>query len=163
MALARGGPLDGAKPGDITRWMAVPWQADTSSCLSGYVPYVDDYLPTFWPARVPNDVLDEGQYAVLVDSQKSLAEREEAVAFSNRLKWLRGIRYPMKPELPPKIYPSKPAINKFLREWANVGIVERRPGPGGQLPAEVWVEAGRKVVDDHPKGLALIPLLAADD
>ena len=48
------GPLYFNEPGDITRWMAVPWQTDTSSCRSGYIPEYDPFLPTFWPARVPN-------------------------------------------------------------------------------------------------------------
>ena len=41
--------------------MAVPWQTDTASCRSGYYlgygPRYDPYVPTFWPARVPNQVL----------------------------------------------------------------------------------------------------------
>ncbi|PON12871.1 hypothetical protein C2W62_37345 [Candidatus Entotheonella serta] len=40
IVLAEGGPLDGSSPGDITKWMAVPWQSDTSSCLSAYPPTV---------------------------------------------------------------------------------------------------------------------------
>ena len=63
IALAADGPLSGSGPGDLTRWMAVPWQTDTSSCLSRYKVEVDDYLPTFWPARVPNDVLTADDYA----------------------------------------------------------------------------------------------------
>lgn len=47
------GPLYGQVPGGLTRWMAVPWQTDTSSCRSGYTPDYDPYAPSFWPARVP--------------------------------------------------------------------------------------------------------------
>ena len=47
--------------------MAVPWQTDTSSCLSRYKHDVDGYLPTFWPARVPNDVLDLESYQAVMD------------------------------------------------------------------------------------------------
>lgn len=157
-ALAVGGPLDGSVAGDVTRWMAVPWQADTSSCLSGYIPYVDDYLPTFWPARVPNDVMSSEQYAVLMDPRAPIGDREGVLGFHRRVKWLRGIRYPMKPTVPPKIFPSGPAINKFLRDWWKVGIIERKPGPGGDLPGELWVETGRQLVDDLPKATALIRL-----
>lgn len=59
---AVGGPLYFNGPGDLTRWMAVPWQTDTASCRSGYVPEYDPYLPTFWPHRVPNHVLTEILY-----------------------------------------------------------------------------------------------------
>jgi len=161
-ALADGGPLDGSTAGDLTRWMAVPWQADTSSCLSAYLPYVDDYLPTFWPARVPNDVLDEAHYRTLVDPRTSPVEKDHAFAFARRVKWLRGIRYPMKPTLPPKIFPSEPAINKFLREWWQVGIVAARPGPGGAFPAEVWVETGRQIEHSQPEGTPLLRLVDED-
>src|SRR5207248_10201689 len=51
------GPLAAQEPGGITRWMAVPWQTDTASCRSGYVRTYDPYVPSFWPARVPNQVL----------------------------------------------------------------------------------------------------------
>jgi L-lysine epsilon oxidase C-terminal domain len=157
VALAVGGPLDGANAGDVTRWMAVPWQADSASCLSAYAPWVDDYLPTFWPARVPNDVLSEEQYAVVMDREKPLAEREQALAFDQRLKWLRGIRYPLKPA-PGMAYQDQPSMNKFIRDWEMVGIVEARPGPGGALPDELWVETGRRLVDDQPPEVQTVPI-----
>ncbi|MDC0748028.1 LodA/GoxA family CTQ-dependent oxidase [Polyangium mundeleinium] len=163
IALGKDGPLDGSTAGDITRWMATPWQTDTSSCLSAYVPYVDDYLPTFWPARVPNDVLSEKQYEQLIDPDTSPREKERVFAFEQRVKWLRGIRYPMRPTFPPQIYPSKDAINKFIREWALVGIVEPKPGPGGLLPREVWVETGRQIEHDQPTATALAPIWSSED
>lgn len=162
-ALAAGGPLDGSTPGDITRWMAVPWQTDTSSCLSGYVAYVDDYLPTFWPARVPNDVLSEAQYNTLMSSDTPLAEKERVFTYEERVKWLRGIRYPMKPSFPPVIYPSKPAVNKFIREWAEVGIIQEVQGPGGTLPGKMWVETGRQVLHDQPASTALTKIWEDED
>ena len=42
-----------AGPGDVSRWMAVPWQTDTSSCLYAYIGWQEGvFLPTFWPVRV---------------------------------------------------------------------------------------------------------------
>ena len=61
-----GGPLYAQGPGDLTRWMGLPWQADTGFCRSGYTApgyTYDPYLPTFWPARVPNQVLTEANYS----------------------------------------------------------------------------------------------------
>jgi hypothetical protein len=162
VAVGAGGPLDGSAAGDLTRWMAVPWQADTSSCLSGYITYVDDYLPTFWPARVPNDVLSSEQYAVIMDPALPIGQKEHELGFHRRVKWLRGIRYPMKPETPPKIWPSPPAINKFLAEWWKVGIIEHKAGPGGLLPSELWVETGRQIATDQPMGTRLVRLTDED-
>ena len=37
--LASSGPLSSSGAGDLTKWMSVPWQADTASCLQGYANY----------------------------------------------------------------------------------------------------------------------------
>jgi hypothetical protein len=145
-ALAVGGPCDGSGPGDVTRWMAVPWQTDTSSCLSGYVPIMGQYVPTFWPVRVPNDVLTEEDYLVLMDPGKTLIQKN--TAFENRLKWLRGIVY--KYGYPPqRVSPSTKGINLFITEWPQVGILIQKEGPGDEnFPEKMWVENGRTVADD---------------
>ncbi len=65
--------------------MAVPWQTDTASCRSGYEPSYDPYLPTFWPARVPNQVLTPQSYAVVMDSSLPLDTR--LAAFAHRASW----------------------------------------------------------------------------
>jgi L-Lysine epsilon oxidase N-terminal/L-lysine epsilon oxidase C-terminal domain len=153
-ALAAGGPLDGALPGDVSRWMAVPWQTDTSSCLSGYIPYVDDYLPTFWPARVPNDVLTEAKYQSLLNPETPADKKETSFAYDEREKWLRGITYEKGVAFPPQTYNYKVSINKFVHDWWRVGIIVEKPGPGGPLhfPRTMWVETGRSLHD--PKLLA---------
>ncbi len=79
------GPLYGQFPGSITRWMAIPWQTDTASCRSGYDPSYDPYLPTFWPARVPNQVLTEANYQKVIDP--SLSREERLAAFNARFDW----------------------------------------------------------------------------
>ncbi|MFI6151491.1 LodA/GoxA family CTQ-dependent oxidase [Kitasatospora sp. NPDC051170] len=136
-ALSLDGPLHAQGPGDLTRWMAVPWQTDTASCRSGYEysvslglgPY-DPYLPTFWPARVPNHVLAEEEYDVLVDTSRPMADR--LAAFRSRRTWLRWL---------PRDYAT--AINAMVRDFGKLGVVERRPGPTDdpRLPAEVLVES----------------------
>jgi len=84
------GPLLGGQTaGDLTRWMAVPWQGDTVWCRSGYDDD-DPYMPTFWPARVPNHVLSEADYEIVKDQTLPLAERQEA--FSRRAKWWRFLK-----------------------------------------------------------------------
>ncbi|MGA5821283.1 LodA/GoxA family CTQ-dependent oxidase [Kitasatospora sp. NPDC094028] len=156
-ALSLDGPLHAQGPGDLTRWMAVPWQTDTASCRSGYEysaslglgPY-DPYLPTFWPARVPNHVLAEEDFAVVVDTSKPIADR--LAAFQNRRTWLRWL---------PRDYAA--AINAMVRDFGKLGVVERRQGPTDdpRLPAELLVEsevsfppvpappAGRNLVTVH--------------
>ena len=74
-ALAPAG-LDGSGPRDVSRWMAVPWQTDTSSCLFAYIGWQEGvYQPTFWPVRVPNNVLTADQYETVMNARKPYSER----------------------------------------------------------------------------------------
>lgn len=83
--LAADGPLHAQGPGDINRWMGLPWQADTAFCRAGYDTEHDPFVPTFWPARVPNHVLTAADYAVVTDPKAPLARR--VAAFADRTDW----------------------------------------------------------------------------
>lgn len=110
------GPLYGQIPGSITRWMAIPWQGDTAFCRSGYDPDFDPYLPTFWAARVPNQVLTEADYKIVVDEN---ADREERIiAFNRRENWLRAIQEHNTPEV----------MMLMIQRFNELGIVEKRKG-----------------------------------
>ena len=85
LALGQNGPLHGQQPGGLTRWMGLPWQADTAYCRSGYDRAYDPFVPTFWPARVPNYVLLEADYQQAVD--KNLSTEERLQAFVRRYYW----------------------------------------------------------------------------
>ncbi len=135
IVLADNGPLSASGPGDISRWMAVPWQTDTSSCLSAYVPGIDTYLPTFWPARVPNDVLTMQDYQAILSPATTPAQKQ--AAFAERVKWLRGLQAARQSGM------VIPFINTFVQEWSKQGVITRQPGPGdGSFPDTLWVETG---------------------
>ncbi len=85
LALGPNGPLHGQRPGGLTRWMGLPWQADTAYCRSGYDPDYDPFVPTFWPARVPNYVLLESNYQRAVDENMTPEQRRQA--FVERKYW----------------------------------------------------------------------------
>lgn len=150
-AFSAGGPLDGSAAGDITRWMAVPWQTDTASCLSDYFRLDDrpanDYVPTFWPARVPNDVLTAGNYRILIDPQRTAEEKKTALGVPARRKWLRKIAYEPTNDSHPLPIEKEKRLNGFLQKWAEVAIIAQLPIPdqGGLLPFTVWAETGRTV------------------
>ena len=136
------GPLWAQEPGSITRWMAVPWQTDTASCRSGYTAAYDPYVPTFWPARVPNQVLTRENYDIVVDESRTPEER--AAAFANRAAWIEP--------LGADSYTSQ--INNMVRSFDHLGVVEVLPGPAdGAFPAQLEVE------DEH----RLIAVEAGDD
>lgn len=127
------GPLQAQGPGDLTRWMALPWQMDTLGCRSGYFPDLDPYLPTFWPARVPNHVLTGEDYKILMDKTKSPEERISA--FASRKSWYA----PLGPDVS-----FANAIQRMINHIQKLGIVCVLPGPddAAQLgvPSEVYVE-----------------------
>lgn len=139
VAVSQTGPLAGSGPGDITRWMAVPWQADTSSCRSGYPPAVDPYLPTFWPARVPNHVLTQSSYQAVLDASKPLGARSSA--FHTRASWLRVLQGAHLAQ-----------INQMVTDFDKFGVVQRQPGPTDTdaFPAVMYVESPPQLHGDVP-------------
>jgi hypothetical protein len=132
LALAPNGPLDGCVPGSVTRWLAVPWQADTASCRSGYEPQIDPYLPTFWAARVPNHVFTQESYQIVLDRSLPLAVRQQA--FNTRAPFFRDIDQPT----------TEQTLASMVESWFRLGLVEERPGPGDKaFPKVMRVESDK--------------------
>ena len=125
------GPLYDQGPGDLTRWMAIPWQGDTAYCRSGYAMEYDPYVPTYWPARVPNQVLTEIDYQTLSDKSRPMDER--IAAFHNRPAWLRQL---------PSQNPAPEQMAYMIQHFGELGVVEARPRPADLdwLPDYIYVE-----------------------
>jgi hypothetical protein len=136
-AMAVDGPLFGQLAGWLTRWMALPWHTDTASCRSqaDYDPSYDPYVPTFWPARVPNQVVSEAAYQTITDSNKSPAER--VAAFKGRADWITAT-------LDDSSYLVQ--IREMLDRYGDMGLVERRDGIKGNpdIPEDIYVSDGHK-------------------
>ena len=117
-------------PGDITRWMACPWQTDTASCRAGYESQYDPLIPTFWPARVPNTVLTERDYQLVMNT--NLPREERLGAFNRRASWYRilGISY-------------LDQITNMIQRYGDLGVVEHRPGIANDaaFPPDMYVES----------------------
>ena len=131
IALGPDGPLHKQGPGELSRWMAVPWQVDTAGCRSGYDKKYDPYLPTFWPAGVPNTVLTEENYEIVMDDTASIEDR--LAAFHDRRTWY----YPLMEQ-------GGDQMTLMVTMFAALGVIERRDGPVDgkipQLPSSVYVE-----------------------
>ncbi len=140
VATGPGGPLYFNGPGDISRWMAVPWQTDTASCRAGYDQAYDPWLPTFWPARVPNHVLTLKDYEMVIDPHLPRQERLEA--FNRRAVWYRilGDGYLNQ-------------ITNMVGHFGDLGVVEYRPGvkESPDFPDQMFVETPPGPIPD--KGL----------
>ncbi len=130
VATSRSGPLRSLGPGDIIKWMGVPWQADSSRCRYGYQEAVSITLPMFWPARIPNSVLTTKDYEIVVDTSRTLEERRSA--FLRRAQWERYIATPRSTDL----------LSLMVQEWPRLGVVRERPGPSdGAFPRRIKVES----------------------
>jgi len=129
------GPLVASGPGSLTRWLGVPWQTDEASCLSGYDSSAYLPVPSFWAARVPNQVLSEHAYRQSTDRRLSYVQRVKSAAY--RQFWLR--------DLQGSGYQQR--INNMVKEWSLLGIVAEQTAPPGKaepgLPARSWVETQR--------------------
>lgn len=133
LSLPAGPLLGGQVPGGITRWMAIPWQTDTASCRDGYTSSYDPYLPTFWPARVPNNILGEEQYKETVD--RNLDQETRKQAFAYRYFWLDDL--PLDGAAPTQTN----QINAMVKYFGNLAIVQQRPGTPADpnFPSEMQV------------------------
>ncbi|NOU49877.1 hypothetical protein HG263_04920 [Pseudoalteromonas sp. JBTF-M23] len=109
------GPLlSGQVAGGITRWMAIPWQTDTASCRDGYNAAYDPYLPTFWPARVPNNMLNQTNYNIVINEKEPIEKRQ--AAFNEREFWLDDL-----PIGPSNDYEAQ--INSMVTGFGQLAIV----------------------------------------
>jgi len=128
IALSPHGPFQASGPGDITRWMALPWQGDAASCRSAIQPTLDPFLPTFWPARVPNEVLSWNSYQTVMNPDLDAEQRR--TAFRERVRWLRRLSASF-----------TQSLNDFNARWHQFGLVTKQPGPGDpEFPDEFRVE-----------------------
>ncbi|MEM6720998.1 MAG: LodA/GoxA family CTQ-dependent oxidase [Bacteroidota bacterium] len=142
VSLGKPGPLAKSGPGALTRWLGVPWQTDEASCLSGYDLTLYLPLPSFWAARVPNQVFSEDGYARSIEaSNLNIAQRLKH--FDYRQDWLRDLG---------SGYTTR--INNMISEWHELGIIAKTENKvqnaEGFLPDLVWKETGRQFGENDP-------------
>ena len=132
ITLPKGPLMGGQVAGGITRWMAIPWHCDTASCRDGYETSYDPYLPTFWPARVPNNILSETMYANTLNEQ--LSEQERMQSFAYRTAWLNDL-----PIDEPVTYTKQ--INSMIDHFDSLAVVQARAGvtDDANFPPEMQV------------------------
>ena len=95
--------------GDVTRWMAVPWQADFFECAYHW-----------WPAARPDAVLPADTLAAFVDGPDQDGHRA-VDALAERLPWTRGL---------PQDSPA--GDNAMVEYWSELGFVVPHKSQTGQ-------------------------------
>lgn len=72
-------------PGDLTKWMGIPWQSDAGSCQAVFVE--KQYpVPSWWAANLPVFVLNEDAYKQL--QNPDILDETKLFIYANRLPWL---------------------------------------------------------------------------
>jgi L-Lysine epsilon oxidase N-terminal/L-lysine epsilon oxidase C-terminal domain len=147
ICLAPDGPLSETGAGALTRWLGVPWQTDGGSCSSGgeYTPTYYLSVPSFWGARVPNNVLPQAAYERLRAAGASAEQR--AKHFDGRADWYRLLK-------PSGGYARAQAM---ITQWPVLGIVEPVEPPSG-YEGMFHVEIAPQ---DAPKDDPTVALIAA--
>jgi hypothetical protein len=119
----------GQIPGGLTRWLGVPWQSDHASCLAGYTPILGRFVPALWPAGVPNHVLTEAAYSVVMDGGASPADRMKA--FRTRVPW--------QPNSGGSQFGQQ--VSWIAANPDQLGVITARPGPKtGEFPDWLYVD-----------------------
>jgi hypothetical protein len=145
-ATSQQSPIGPQMPGDLTRWMGLPWQPDAFSCQS--VSYPHDF-PTvvWWPANLPVDVLPEFAFQRVVRED---LPREERLKFASvRAPWSRGaagVGYHANGSY-------FDGLNRAIYLWERLGFVVKKTTPKdlttgpGALPEFLYVETERGSMD----------------
>ncbi|WP_144383962.1 LodA/GoxA family CTQ-dependent oxidase [Streptomyces sp. SAJ15] len=134
----------GFAAGDLTKYMAVPWQADFYECHTHW-----------WPAQRPDDVYPESHFLALLQGAGDSPPGATA-PLSYRQPWARGVGEQVvhKPRLPRGAGESDTAYeqrmaeewrrvrehagdNDMVRQWSRLGfVVPRRAPDGGRVLVE---------------------------
>jgi hypothetical protein len=134
-------PIGPQMPGDLTRWMGLPWQCDAFSCQQ-VVTQTDFPTATWWPALLPIDVLPEQHYEQFMRTDLPASERSKFL--QARVAWSRGVAgigYHANASY-------WDGITNMIGLWERMGFLVKRPGPTDaqrppDSPAELFVETGR--------------------
>jgi hypothetical protein len=123
VCVAENGPYDGVAAGALTRFMGVPWHTDEASCNSSadYAPWTFLSMPSFWGARVPDQVLAEANVVSMMRLDAAQATQRNK-HFTMRSDWLRDVRG--------RDYYDR--IRLMVQKWSELGMV---------LPLKVHSEA----------------------
>jgi hypothetical protein len=155
-ALDFSGPLHGQFPGSLSRWMLVPWQVDTGGCLAGYSDQLVYDAPSFWPSRVPNNVLSHESYQRAMNS--SLSREERINAFAHRRSWFHTLGSP-----------STQWGEKLIEHFGTMGVIEAYAGTSvdQDIPRLIYVETNptekKRMQDGGGAPVPVTQLAAATD
>ena len=137
-------------PGDLTRWMGIPWQGDAFSCQ--FVEFSNDFPnAVWWPALLPIDVLPEAYYRQVLRTDLSKKSRQKFL--NGRAAWSRGVAgigYHADASY-------VDGLAAMVNLWGRMGFVVKRPGARDENAPEsargdLFVEVDRGSMDLQTDG-----------
>ena len=125
-------------PGDLTKWMGIPWQSDAASCQLVYTD--SEYpIPAWWAANLPVSVLTSDSYEKLKDTTITKETRERI--YANRENWLHTVDSGYVGYHAEGGYTN--GLISMVNKWKDIGFVTGRTNPAtdlkGVLPETVYV------------------------
>ena len=109
-------------PGDLTKWMGIPWQSDAGSCQTVYID-TQYPVPAWWAANLPVTVLTK-ESMDKVRQNEILAETRRFI-YGNRLPWLQTADTGFVGYHAEAGYQN--GLIAMVYQWKNVGVVTGRP------------------------------------
>ncbi|WDF54204.1 LodA/GoxA family CTQ-dependent oxidase [Mucilaginibacter sp. KACC 22063] len=132
-------------PGDLTKWMGIPWQSDAGSCQAVFIE--KQYpVPAWWAANLPVHVLPEASYLKILDP--NILPDTKRNIFAGRLPWLQTTNTGFEGYHAEGGYMN--GLISMVYQWKKIGMVAGRkvsPRVDG-IPETVYVAFNGKGTDD---------------
>ena len=116
------------QPGEMTKRMAVPWQANFYESKVNW-----------WPVQRPDDIINEETFKEALSDARFIEEarsRQLVNTLQDRIWWDRGVGARLNVKLP--------GANDMVEKWKTLGFVVPRATPYGET---LFVESGRSRYD----------------
>ena len=128
-------------PGDLTKWMGIPWQSDAGSCQKVFLD--SQYpIPAWWAANLPVDVLTEESLVKMQNS--TITPEAKQYIYANRVPWL------MTTDTGYVGYHAEGGylngLINMVYKWKDIGVVAARESKTDGIPELVYVSSESKDV-----------------
>ncbi len=108
-------------PGDLTKWMGIPWQSDAGSCQTVYI-NTQYPVPAWWAANLPVTVLTKESMDQV--RQNEILAETRCFIYGNRLPWLQTADTGFVGYHAEAGYQN--GLIAMVYQWKNVGVVTGR-------------------------------------
>ncbi|MDC1162146.1 LodA/GoxA family CTQ-dependent oxidase [Tenacibaculum sp.] len=128
-------------PGDLTKWMGIPWQSDAGSCQKVFLD--SQYpIPAWWAANLPVDVLTEESLVKMRD--QTITPETKQYIYANRTPWLMTTDTGFVGYHAEGGYLN--GLINMVYKWKDIGVVAARESNVQGVPEILYVASESKNV-----------------